>query len=138
MAKTWGQKHKFFHRIATSHKRFNSLEQLEVDGATIKDPDSIKNAVQKFYEGLYNETEQWRPGLRLHDVSRITEAPGPDGFPMVFFQTFWGILKEDIINTIKVFHSKQTFEKSFNATFIALIPKKPRASKLKDFLQLAW
>ncbi|KAH0716935.1 hypothetical protein KY285_012966 [Solanum tuberosum] len=135
------------------------FEELEVDGATIKDPDSIKNAVQKFYEGLYNETEQWRPGLRLHDVSRITEveqiwlqrpfeeeeimeclkqcamekAPGPDGFPMVFFQTFWGILKEDIINTIKVFHSKQTFEKSFNATFIALIPKKPRASELKDF-----
>ncbi|WMV09475.1 hypothetical protein MTR67_002860, partial [Solanum verrucosum] len=88
--------------------------QLEVDGATIKDPDYIKDAVQKFYEGLYKETEQWRPGLRLHDVSRITEeeqiwlerpfdeeeimeclnqyamekAPGPDVFPMVFFQTF--------------------------------------------------
>ncbi|WMV14420.1 hypothetical protein MTR67_007805 [Solanum verrucosum] len=130
---------KNFHRIATSHKRFNSLEQLEVDGATIKDPDSIKNAVQKFCEGIYKETEQWRPGLRLHDVSRITEegqiwlqrpfeeeeimeclkqcamekAPGPDGFPMVFLQTFWGILKEDIINTIKVFHSKQTFEEKF-------------------------
>uniref|UniRef100_A0A0V0GNN1 Putative ovule protein n=1 Tax=Solanum chacoense TaxID=4108 RepID=A0A0V0GNN1_SOLCH len=40
-----------------------------------------------------------------------------------------GILKEDIINAIKVFHSKQTFEKSFNATFIVLIPKKPGASE---------
>lgn len=154
-----GKKTKIFHRIATSHMRFNSLEQLEVDGATIKDPDTIKEAVQKFYEGLYKETEQWRPGLRLHDVSRITEeeqiwlqrpfeeeeisgclnqcamekAPGPDGFPMIFFQTFWGILKEDIINTIQIFHSNQTFEKRFNATFIALIPKKPGASELKDF-----
>lgn len=36
-------------------------------------PDTIKEAVQKFYEGLYKETEQWRLGLRLHDVSRITE-----------------------------------------------------------------
>ena len=52
---------------------------------------------------------------------------------MVFFQTFWALLKEDITNTIQFFHSNQIFEKSFNATFIALIPKNHRASKLKDF-----
>ena len=46
---------------------------MEVDGAIIKDPDTIKEAVQKFYEGLYKETELWRLGLRLHDASRITE-----------------------------------------------------------------
>lgn len=63
----------------------------------------------------------------------MEKAPGPDGFPMIFFQTFWEVLKGDIINTMSQFHSNQSFEKSFNATFIALIPKKIGASELKDY-----
>lgn len=55
------------------------------------------------------------------------KAPCPDGYPMVFFQTFWALLKEGITNTIQFFHSNQIFEKSFNATFITLLPKKPGA-----------
>ncbi|WMV15865.1 hypothetical protein MTR67_009250 [Solanum verrucosum] len=150
---------RFFHRIATSHKRFNYIDQLEVDGAVTKDQAVIKEAVHNFYKNLYKEAEQWRPELRLQEATMITEeekvwlqrpfeeeeirvclnlcakekAPGPDGYPMVFFQTFWALLKEDITNTIQFFHSNQIFEKSFNATFIALIPKKPGASELKDF-----
>ena len=31
------------------------------------------------------------------------------------------------------FHSNKILEKIFNATFIALIPKKPGASEMKDF-----
>lgn len=31
------------------------------------------------------------------------------------------------------FHQKEVFGKAFNATFIALIPKKARAGELKDF-----
>lgn len=61
------------------------------------------------------------------------KAPGPDFFPMIFFQTFWETLKEDIINTLVHFYSNQTFERSFNATFISLIPKKVGVSELKDF-----
>lgn len=115
--------------------------------------------MQSFYKDLYKETETWRPDLRLHEVSRITEeeqiwlqrvfeeeqilecvnlcasekSPGPNGFPMVFFQSFWSLIKQDIISTIQYFHSNQAFEKSFNATFIALVPKKSGASELKDF-----
>ena len=42
-------------------------------------------------------------------------------------------MKKDIIDTINFFHTSQTFEKSFNATFITLIPKKPGATELKDY-----
>ncbi|WMV54051.1 hypothetical protein MTR67_047436 [Solanum verrucosum] len=43
---------KFFHRIATSHKRFNSMEQLEVEGEITKDQIRIKEAAQEFYKNL--------------------------------------------------------------------------------------
>lgn len=129
------------------------MEQLEVEGVITKDQTKIKESVQKFYQDLY-----WRPDLRLLNEPRITDeehvrlqrpfegeeileclnqcakekAPGPDGYPMVFFQTFWALLMEDIIKTAQFFHSNHAFKKSFNATF-ALIPKKPGASNWKDF-----
>ena len=35
------------------------------------------------------------------------------------------------------FHAHENFEKSINATFIALIPKKPRALECKDFCPIS-
>ncbi|WMV19117.1 hypothetical protein MTR67_012502, partial [Solanum verrucosum] len=43
------------------------------------------------------------------------------------------ILKENIIKAIQEFQARQITEKSFNATFVALIPKKAGAAELKDF-----
>ncbi|WMV58899.1 hypothetical protein MTR67_052284 [Solanum verrucosum] len=43
------------------------------------------------------------------------------------------ILKGDVMATIRNFHSQEDFEKSLNATYIALVPKKNGANKLKDF-----
>ena len=61
------------------------------------------------------------------------KAPGPDGFTMSFVQTCWEVIKEDIMAVFKDFHTKGRFLKSFNATFIALIPKKAGAEELKDY-----
>ena len=61
------------------------------------------------------------------------KSPGPDGFSMAFFQACWGILKSDIMAVFHHFHVTCQFEKSLNATFIALIPKKAAAVEIKDF-----
>jgi hypothetical protein len=37
------------------------------------------------------------------------------------------------MNVFHDFHARGMFEKSFNATFITLIPKKPGAVDIKDF-----
>lgn len=51
---------KYFHTIATSHKRFNLIENLEVEGAVISEPMLIKQQIVSFYPNLYKETErQW-------------------------------------------------------------------------------
>jgi hypothetical protein len=50
-----------------------------------------------------------------------------------FFQKCWEILKTDIIAVLKEFQTSGKFEKSLNATFVSLIPKKARAVDIKDF-----
>jgi hypothetical protein len=42
-------------------------------------------------------------------------------------------MKEDIFAVFKEFHSRMKFEKSFNATFVSLIPKKAGVVDVKDF-----
>ena len=33
------------------------------------------------------------------------EVPGPDGFPPVFYQVFWNIIKDDLMALFEEFHS---------------------------------
>jgi hypothetical protein len=61
------------------------------------------------------------------------KAPRRGEFFMAFFQKCWEVLKEDIMAVFREFHSQGKFEKSFNATFVSLIPKKARAVEIKDF-----
>lgn len=58
----------------------------------------------------------------------MEKAPGPDDFPMSFCLAFWDVLKE----YIQDFHANVRTEKSFNAIYVALIPKKAGALELKD------
>ena len=61
------------------------------------------------------------------------KAPGPDGFSMAFFQSCWSILKIEIMEDFHNFHTQAVFEKSLNASFLALIPKKAYTVEVKDF-----
>jgi hypothetical protein len=44
---------------------------------------------------------------------------------MAFFQACWDVLEVDIMNVFHDVHAKGMFEKSFNASPITLILKKP-------------
>lgn len=150
---------KFFHRVANSNKRYNSIESLSVNGSVSSDQPTIRTSVVQYYESLFIEPYSWRP--RLDDVyfrslgeveassletlfeerevlevvkgMNIDKAPGPDGFSMAFFQDCWDVLKSDIMGFFHDFHAHSKFVKSLNATFIALIPKIFWAIDLKDF-----
>jgi hypothetical protein len=60
----------------------------------------------------------------------------PDEFSMAFSQKCWELLKNDIKEVYKKFHSQWKFEKCFNATFVSLIPKKVKAVEIKHFVLL--
>ena len=52
---------------------------------------------------------------------------------MDFFQACWGIVKPDLMAVFHHFFAKGQFEKSLNATFITLIPKKMQQVRLGIF-----
>nr|XP_016455345.1 PREDICTED: uncharacterized protein LOC107779425 [Nicotiana tabacum] len=65
------------------------------------------------------------------------KAPCPDGYTMGYFIKCWDILKQDIMEAFNNFHSQEMFERSFNATYIALILKKTGAKELRGFMAIS-
>ena len=65
------------------------------------------------------------------------KAPGPDGFPIEFFQEFWEIIKFDLLEVVQESYQNKQMLKSLNATFLALIPKVDGANSLDQFRPIA-
>ena len=61
------------------------------------------------------------------------KALGPDGFTMAFYHYCWGVVERDVLAVFEEFYQYSKLEKSLNANFIALIPKKNGASNIRDF-----
>jgi hypothetical protein len=60
------------------------------------------------------------------------KAPGPDGFPVHFFQRHWGTMKSDVIAIVNFF-CDGLIPEGINDTVIVLIPKIQNSKELKDF-----
>lgn len=50
-------------------------------------------------------------------------APGPDGFGAFFFQTYWDIVQNDVVNDVLQFFTTGWMLPNFNSNTIILIPK---------------
>ena len=150
---------RFFHRTTNSNRRRNYIGELEVDGTRYEDNDDVKAQALQFYHSLYQENEPWRPladgiifysiGIedrdmldRLFELDEVVQvlrglqgdkALGPDGFTMAFFQKCWRVVEADVMAFLEEVYEYCKFEKSINATFISLIPKKMNATNIRDF-----
>ena len=58
------------------------------------------------------------------------KALDPDGFTMAFYHHCWRVGEKDVLVVFEELFQRCMFEKSLNATFIALILKKNDASKI--------
>ena len=122
---------KFLHRIATSHRRVNSINRLMMDGELTSDPTAIADCISQFYRQLYFEDVAYRPVLNDVNFSSISmeyaswldrpfeeeevfgvinnlngeKTPGPDGFSVAFFQSCWSVLKTEIMIVFHNFHT---------------------------------
>ena len=61
------------------------------------------------------------------------KALGLDGFSLTFYHHCWEVVERNVLAVFEEFYPHSMFEKSLNATFIALIPKKNGASNIRDF-----
>lgn len=60
-------------------------------------------------------------------------APGPDGFGANFYQTYWSIVKQDVINAVLEFFSKDWLHPNYNSNTLVLIPKVPDAMSVSQY-----
>ena len=54
---------KYFHIVANSHRRNNSIRQISIDGELSSNQDAIKVHICSFYRNLYTEEFYYRPLL---------------------------------------------------------------------------
>ena len=127
----WDANTKIFHRMANSHRRNNGIESLMVDGILSSNQGIIADCITQFFMKLYSEEQVVRPFPEVLVFPRISgdnadwldrpfdeaeifeviqnfngdKAPGPDGFPLAFFQACWDILRTDLM---AVFHHSHT------------------------------
>uniref|UniRef100_A0A2N9ED53 Reverse transcriptase domain-containing protein n=1 Tax=Fagus sylvatica TaxID=28930 RepID=A0A2N9ED53_FAGSY len=150
---------KFFHCLANSNRRHNSIFTLLINGELSSESDAIADCITQFYQTFFMEVDYRQPLLDGLDFSMLSnedtaglerpfgedevtgvvhgfvgdKALGLDGFPMAFFQFCWDSVHMDIMKVLNYFHGMGSFERSLNATFLALIPKKLEAVEVKDF-----
>jgi hypothetical protein len=84
--------------------------------------DSIDEEKATWLEKPFEESEEIEV-LRGINSDKVSS---PDGFTMAFLQACWDAIK-DVMRVFHDFHARSKFEKSFNATLIALIPNISKA-----------
>ncbi|KAL9682468.1 hypothetical protein QQ045_014267 [Rhodiola kirilowii] len=61
-----------------------------------------------------------------------TKAPGPDGFPAIFYQSGRDVIGQDFIAEIKKFFTEDVLDPAWNQTHIVLVPKVKEVQMMTD------
>jgi hypothetical protein len=152
---------KYFHACASQKNRRNKIHRVEdEEGQVCDSQEDIEAAFLHYYQNLFSTSvpggveeaiqgleRRVQPDMNAHLISDITDgeieeaifqmapqkSPGPDGFPVEFYQDNWGELKEEVCAAIHHFFVTGCFDFSVNRTCIALIPKVKEPVKVSDF-----
>ncbi|KAM0872963.1 hypothetical protein ACQ4PT_038412 [Festuca glaucescens] len=141
----------FFHSKASARRRTNRIAELvREDGSVCSDQAGIKGMVQHFYEDLFSSEpvesmdtvleaipakvdDQMNASLcKPYSNEEIraalfqmgpTKAPGPDGFPAMFYQVHWDLVQNDVCDAVRSFLRGDDIPEGFCDSVIVLIPK---------------
>lgn len=146
--------------IANGKRRKTRIFRLEQDKGVIRGEKNFRNSITKYYKDLFgasqrnvfslDETQMGNiPQVSEVENVRLTDefyekevreaifqmkhnkAPGPDGFPVEFYQVFWSLIKDDLMAMFKDFHSGDLPILSLNFRIISLIPKQMKVKKIQ-------
>ncbi|XP_020262570.1 uncharacterized protein LOC109838550 [Asparagus officinalis] len=149
----------FFHRTASVHKKSNYIVSINHLGSEIYEQEEISKAFHDYYSNLFgqannsNMTVNWEclypdqlPSLSsLEDTFSETEikhvvfsmnpnkSPGPDGFSFLFYQTFWELIKSDLVDIMNFFGQHPSSLQRVNKVLITLIPKTTSSPTARDY-----
>ena len=61
------------------------------------------------------------------------KASGPNGYTTYFFKNAWQIVGRDVMRAVLDYFQTNKMSPAFNSTSVALVPKCPNPSQIKDF-----
>uniref|UniRef100_A0A2N9H629 Reverse transcriptase domain-containing protein n=1 Tax=Fagus sylvatica TaxID=28930 RepID=A0A2N9H629_FAGSY len=150
-----------FHLSTVIRRRRNAINIIKSDGGEwITEKKKIREHFQaKFIEHFSEEEVEFPPdleGLVPHSITteeneelcRIPtpqeikkalfdmptlKAPGPDGFPVLFYKKYWDIVGNNVIKAVLNFFQDGRLLPEVNNSSIVLIPKIPNPTSVNHF-----
>ena len=142
---------RFFHSKATQRRRRNYVKGLfDADGQWTTHPGHVVDTIVGFYQNLFTSSNpngfedilEQIPTTVTEDMNKeLTEnftaqevedaikqmaplkSPDPDGMPPLFYQSYWSLVGNDVIEAILHYLNIGSLPSALGHSFITLIPK---------------
>ncbi|KAF7807376.1 reverse transcriptase [Senna tora] len=96
---------------------YHSLEHLNIPRLTNQEQDGLLSPVtQKEVESALFKMKS-------------DKAPGPDGLPPLFFQSFWPLIQNDLVRLVQSFFSRAGQQLNYDKSFLVFSPNTSRTVK---------
>jgi hypothetical protein len=148
---------KYFQLIASGKYRKTRIFQLQHEDRIIEGDQALKEYITSYYKNLFGPPKNSSFSLyksRVEDIVQVSheenellikaftvdevreaifqmehnKAPGSDGFPAEFYQACWEIIKDDLMELFREFHSGNLPLYRLNFGTIILLPKSREAT----------
>lgn len=123
----------YFMTRANGRRRKTRIFSLQSEEGMVEGDKNLLNHATQFYKNLFGPNETINISLNipvpkvLNDTDRTmlsaafsldeirtavfqmeqNKSPGPDGFPVEFFQKFWGLIKYDLVRLFQAFYDRK-------------------------------
>lgn len=104
-------------------------ESLSPCGVRDGDISQISHEQNNILTADFVEKEVYEALMQMEN----NKAPRLDGFPTEFYQTFWEVIKQDLMNMFKSFQRGELPLFQHNYDTIILLPKKENAVKIQQY-----
>jgi len=156
---------KYFHNQASQRFRHNTISELRnAEGVLVSGDEGVLAMVVEYYSSLYTSsvpieieevvqfikpvvTEEMNRdliGVFSRDEVEVAvkqmaplKAPRPNGMPPIFFQKFWNIIGNDVVEAVHSCLNLGSILSGLNHTFISLIPKVKSLELVTEFRPIA-
>ncbi|KAI4876412.1 hypothetical protein NFI96_020968 [Prochilodus magdalenae] len=138
------------------------MHHLTESGDLLSEPAEIRKRTVSFFSKLYNSEQSGAPKLEqsfLHRLPKLTRrsaemldralsldelytalqgmengrAPSIDGLPVEFYESFWSVLGQDVLDVFRASLVEGKFPLSSRRAVLTLLPKKGDLTDLKNW-----
>jgi hypothetical protein len=102
---------------------------FSLDETRTEDIPQVSQAENNFLTSPYSEEEVRKVVFQMEH----NKAPGPDGFPAKFYQSFWDVIKVDLLALFADLHVGQLELFRLNFGEIILLPKVNEAERIQQY-----